>query len=248
MLALLHKQSSTLTAHFGKLTYMPTLQDRIAEIMESSQLSVGKLAEIAEVTSSAATQWKDGPTKSLKTGPASKLAAKTGFSAMWIATGEGPKYLAPSAPTPSNVAEAPALMPSRRVPVVGHVKGGMDGFLEEMQYAVGHGEGFVEYWTKDPEAYALRVKGDSMHPRYRHGEFIVVTPSIEAQPGSDVMVKLKDGRKLLKELNWIRDEEIQLVSLNDNYAPMTISREDVESIQRVGGGVPADAFQENRHH
>lgn len=114
-----------------------------------------------------------------------------------------------------------------------------------MQYPVGHGEGFVQYWTKDPKAYALRVKGESMHPRYRAREFIVVTPSIEAQPGNDVVVKLKDGRKLLKQLNRIHDDEIQLVSINDGYEPATIQRDEIEDIHRVGGGVPPDALIES---
>jgi phage repressor protein C with HTH and peptisase S24 domain len=146
----------------------------------------------------------------------------------------------------SNVADAPALAPSRLVPVVGHVKGGIDGYLEEMQYPVGHGEGFVEYWTKDDGAYALRVKGDSMHPRYRASEFVIITPSIEPQPGRDVLVKMKDGRKLLKQLNWIRGDEIQLLSINDGYGPTTLSLDEIESIQRVAGGVPPDAFLEAR--
>lgn len=229
---------------------MGTLQERIAELMAVANLTVGELADIAGVTSSAATQWKDGPTKSLKTAPATRLAAKTGYSALWIANGEGPKK-APDLPPPpfsSNVTEAPALAASRLVPVVGHVKGGTDGYLEEMQFPAGYGEGVVEFWTKDPAAYALRVKGDSMHPRYRAGEFIVVTPSVEALPGRDVVVKLKDGRKLLKLLNWIRGDEIQLLSINDGYAPTTLSADEIESIHRVAGGVPQDAFQEARSH
>lgn len=148
-------------------------------------------------------------------------------------------------PEPSNVADAPALGPSRLVPVVGHVKGGDDGYLEEMLFPVGHGEGFVPYWTKDKAAYALRVRGDSMHPRYRAREFVVVTPSIEAQQGNDVVVRMKDGRKLLKQLNWNRDGEVQLLSINNGFAPMTIQMSDVESIHRVAGGVPPDAFQES---
>lgn len=148
-------------------------------------------------------------------------------------------------PEPSNVADAPALAPSRLIPVVGHVKGGDDGYLEEMLFPVGHGEGFVPYWTKDRAAYALRVRGDSMHPRYRAREFVVVTPSIEAQQGNDVVVRLKDGRKLLKQLNWKRDGEVQLLSINNGFAPMTIQMSDVESIHRVAGGVPPDAFQDS---
>lgn len=144
----------------------------------------------------------------------------------------------------SDVAPAPALGRARLIPVVGHVRAGPDGYLEEMQYPVGHGEGRVPFWTKDESSYALRVRGDSMHPRYRAGEFICVTPSIEAQIGNDVVVRLLDGRKLLKQLNRMREGEVQLVSINDGYAPMTIDWEEIEAIQRVGGSVPSDAFIE----
>jgi SOS-response transcriptional repressor LexA len=151
----------------------------------------------------------------------------------------------PQQATATNTDPGPDLRPGTRVPVVGSVKGGADGYMEELQYPVGMGEGFVEYWTPDRSAYALRVKGDSMHPRYRAGEFIVVTPSIEPQPGRDVVVKLKDGQKLLKQLNWIKGAEIQLLSINNGYAPMTIDLQDVEAIHRVGGSVPSDAFINN---
>lgn len=154
-------------------------------------------------------------------------------------------WFSPSTQGPiPNVAPAPSLRPPGLIPVVGHVKGGDDGYLEEMQFPVGAGEGFVEYWTRDSSAFALRVKGDSMHPRYRAGEFVVVTPHQEAQPGQDVVVKLTNGKKLLKQLNWLRNGEVQLLSINNHYGPMTLSLTEVESIQRVAGSVPSDAFIE----
>jgi phage repressor protein C with HTH and peptisase S24 domain len=142
----------------------------------------------------------------------------------------------------SNVEDAPVLKENRLVPVVGEVKGGDDGFLEELQYPVGHGEGCVDYPTSDTAAYALRVRGDSMHPRYRAGEFIVVTPSIAAQPSDDVVVALKDGRKLLKVLNWIQDGEIQLLSVNNHFGPLTLQLSEVEFVHLVDGRVRRSAF------
>lgn len=127
------------------------------------------------------------------------------------------------------------LLKSRSVPLVGEVKGGPDGYLEELQYPVGHGEGYVEFSTRDPHAYALRVRGDSMHPRYMAGEFVIVEPSREAQIGEDVIVALKDGRKMIKRLNWIRDGEAQLVSINDGYQPLTISLEEIEFMHYAPG-------------
>lgn len=138
----------------------------------------------------------------------------------------------------SNVEPALELKKSRRVPITGSVRGGDDGYLVQDTVP----DGWVEYWTGDPQAYALRIKGDSMHPRYRAGEFVVVTPSIEAQPGRDVVVKLHNGKCLLKELNWIRGDEIQLLSINNGYAPMTIPKEEVECICRVAGSVGPDSM------
>ena len=126
--------------------------------------------------------------------------------------------------------------------MVGEVKGGDDGYLDELQYPVGHGDGYVDYPATDPQAYALRVRGDSMYPRYKAGEFIVVEPSLEAQPGDDVVVSLKDGRKLLKELNWVRDGEVQLLSSNNHFGPMTIPLEDVLYIQLVSGRARRSSF------
>lgn len=143
----------------------------------------------------------------------------------------------------SNIEAGPTLKISREVPVVGEVKGGDDGYLTELDYPVGHGEGVVDYPTSDPCAFALRVRGDSMHPRYRAGEFVVVEPGVEPQPGDDVVVALHDGRKLLKELNWARDGEVQLLSINNHFGPLTLSLTEVLRIQLVAGRVRRGAIR-----
>lgn len=138
----------------------------------------------------------------------------------------------------SNVEPALELKKSRKVPITGSVRGGDDGYLVQDNTP----DGWVEYWTGDPRAYALRIKGDSMHPRYRAGEFVVVTPSIEAQSGRDVVVKLHNGKCLLKELGWRRNDEVQLRSINNGYEPMTVPLEEIECICRVAGSVGSDSM------
>lgn len=133
--------------------------------------------------------------------------------------------------------------PMAGLPLVGEVKGGEDGYLEELQYPVGHGEGVIEYPTSDPHAYALRVRGDSMFPRYRAGEFVIVEPSIEPQTGDDVVVLCTNGRKLLKVMNWKRDGEIQLLSINNGYAPLTLPLCEVQSIQLAAGRARRSALK-----
>lgn len=142
----------------------------------------------------------------------------------------------------TNVANAPTLRDSEKVPVVGEVKAGSDGYLEAVQYPLNESNGHVEYWTRDVAAFALRVRGDSMHPRYRAGEFVVVTPTGEPRVGGDVVVACHDGRKMLKQLNWMRDGELQLLAINGEYAPLTLQTSEVATIQNVAGSVPRDAF------
>ena len=182
------------------------------------------------------------------------IAAALGVEVLWLQHEIGPKHrdgLLPSPDRPaslknaqslSELETAPDLRGYRRIPLVGEVQGGADGYLMELAYPVGHGDGYVEYPARDSMAYALRVRGDSMHPRYRAGEFVIIEPSIEAQAGDDVVVCCKDGRKMLKMLNWIRDGEAQFLSINNGYAPLTIQLQDIESIQVASGRAPRSAL------
>lgn len=227
---------------------------RLDAAMKHSKMSVASLAEALGISYQGVRKVVRGESNAFSAENNSKAAQAMGVSPDWLATGEGVMVIQAvfSVPGPlgapavtgavSNAETAPALRAVRRVPVVGEVKGGDDGYLEELQYPVGHGDGYVEYWCRDDAAYAVRVRGDSMHPRYRAGEFVVVTPGIEALPGSDVVVSLKDGRKLLKQLNWVRDGELQLLSINNHFAPLTLPQTDVLYVHRVAGSVGRDAF------
>lgn len=231
-----------------------TLADRIKVAAKIKGVSQAGLARACGISRPSVNAWFNGSTQSIDGKYLTTAAECLGVDAHWLATGEGHMIRSANLTNktidfenavslnPSNVEAAPDLVQSRRVPVVGEVKGGLDGYFEALMYPVGHGEGYVEYWCKDEHAYALRVRGDSMHPRYRAGEFVVVTPSYEPTCGSDVVVQLVDGRKLLKELNWIRGDDVQLLSINGSYEPMTVSKADILSMQSVAGGVPRHAF------
>lgn len=195
---------------------MNTLQDRIAELMQTTGFSVGQLSEIAGVSSSAVSQWKDGPTKALKTGPATRLADRTGFCARWIADGDGPKK---GAPDIQNIGPGPELR--GKVPLVSWVQAG--GWC---QASDAYPPGTADRWMDCPvlhskSTFALRVRGDSMtslHTNsrsYPEGCFIFVDPEQRSpQNGERVLAclsgtdevtfkvyKNEDGRQWLQPLN-----------------------------------------------
>lgn len=227
---------------------MNKIQERLKEVF-AQPLERGVMANIARkcgVSRPTVTAWFSLPEKvaSISRSHAEIICAEYNLnvSPAWLAEGIGPKLLPEGVhhviAEHSNVDPAPDLKKAKRVPITGSVKGGDDGYLVQDNGI----DGWVDYWTGDPEAHALRIKGDSMHPRYRAGEFVIVTPSVEAQPGRDVVVKLTNGKCLLKQLNWIRDGEVQLLSINNGYAPLTISRSEIETIARVAGSVGPDSM------
>lgn len=123
--------------------------------------------------------------------------------------------------------------PEDRVPVVGTVQAGDDGYWEELQYPTGHGDGFVRYPSRDPNSYALRVKGDSMRPRIKPGEFILVEPAAPLIPGEEVLVTTVDGKCMVKLLGPRRGGMVELQSINEDHRPITLEETEVRSMHYV---------------
>ncbi len=127
---------------------------------------------------------------------------------------------------------------SRHVPVVGMARMGAEGYYEEMGYPVGHGDGFVDVPTTDPDAYALEVKGDSMMPALRPGWLVVIEPNQAPIVGEFVMVKTKAGQVMVKELTFDRDDEVTLSSINETHGRITLDKVDIEKIHPVAYMLP----------
>lgn len=125
----------------------------------------------------------------------------------------------------------------RKVPVVGTASLGMDGYWTDLEYPKGQGDGYFEFPTTDKDAYALQVRGGSMHPAIRSGWYVVIEPNKTPQMGEFVMVKLADGRSTVKEFLWHRDGEyiLNAIATNDR---LVVAEDEVEAIHHVGGILP----------
>jgi Predicted transcriptional regulator len=134
-----------------------------------------------------------------------------------------------SAEMSTNVAERGA--PPRiqcAISVVGTARLGENGFYD----LIPGGDGHLEGAASDPDAYALRVKGDSMYPAIRDGWFVVVEPNAKPSSEQFVAVQLRDGRKMVKELINARTDALVLESVNGNRR-LTIPLEEIEAVHSV---------------
>ena len=155
----------------------------------------------------------------------------------WLAYGLLPKELGMDETGYDNIVQGIRIpiTKNNRVPVVGTAQLGDDGYWAEMDYPTGHGDGFVEFYCRDDNAYAVRCRGDSMMPRIRNGEFVVVDTKATPLPGDDVLVKHADGRVMVKRYLYERDGMIHLMSINSQFPPHAFAREEIDLFHKVCG-------------
>ncbi len=85
-------------------------------------------------------------------------------------------------------------------------------------YEVGGGESWEHCPVQSGEnTFAVRITGESMMPRFRHGEIIFCDPSKEAFNGDFVIAKLTDENQATFKQLVIEDGKRMLKALNPNW-------------------------------
>ncbi|WP_430233287.1 S24 family peptidase [Nitrosomonas communis] len=130
---------------------------------------------------------------------------------------------------------------SKPIRISGEIQGGDGGYLSIQQYPEGFATGCIMLPVSNPNCYALKVRGDSMHPRIKHGEIIAVDPDHPPEPGDDVVVNLKDGRQMVKVYLYKKHGEVTLGSINNNHVDITISQDQIEDMHYVIARLPGGA-------
>lgn len=141
-------------------------------------------------------------------------------------------------PEPSVEADRHQLKNQRPVWVVGRTQG---GFPERVWDDGGHPTGatdeFAEVSTADEHAFACRVVGDSMVPRYMPGEYALVEPGTTPDLEDDVLVRLRTGETMLKRLLG-RRSGIRLGSYNSPEVH-TFKEDEITWMYYVAHPIPA---------
>ncbi|URI11041.1 S24 family peptidase [Aquincola tertiaricarbonis] len=181
--------------------------------------------------------------KSFGSVKARNLEAQTGMPVHYLEQrGAAVTTDAPGSPHEprSNPEFAGALPFVKRVAVVGAARMADDGWHEEERDP--DGSGYVEVFTRDGQAYALRVRGDAMAPAIRDGWLVVIEPSSEVAPGEYVLVQLKDGRKMITELLYERPDSVAVMSIKAGER-LTLMRSDVVAVHAVSAIVPPSRWK-----
>lgn len=122
---------------------------------------------------------------------------------------------------------------TRTIPVISCAQAGDNGFWLD-SYPVGQGMEQIPCPAQvtDPNAFAFRVEGDSMIPRYYPGETVIVDTTKEVVNNDDVVVRLSDGRVMVKRYRRTNGT-VLLESYNPAEDPIVVSPEEIKRCYKV---------------
>jgi phage repressor protein C with HTH and peptisase S24 domain len=123
---------------------------------------------------------------------------------------------------------------AQRVPVIGYAQAGDNGYFDDAGYPTGNGWDEVLFpQISDLHAFALEISGTSMEPIYNDGDTIVVSPAAGIRRGDRVVVKIKDGEVMAKQLSRQSARKIELTSLNKTPPDRSLDVEEIDWMARI---------------
>lgn len=198
---------------------MDTLAKRLAWARAEKNMSQEALAKAAEVSQSTIGNLEAGIRNSARRIAA--IASVLEVNTLWLSDGIGEvRYSAGDAlrlpidrPYNSFGVDQSRF---RSVPVIGRAMGGLpDTLWGDGDYPAGSSDCYAEIASQDPNAFIVPIEGESMSPRFNPGEYALVEPNTAPELEDDVLVKLGDGRIVIKRLLSQRNA-IRLGSYNSN--------------------------------
>jgi repressor LexA len=90
----------------------------------------------------------------------------------------------------------------------------------------------------DKDAFAARVQGDAMLPKYRQGDIVIFSPAASPRSGDDCFVRFGDGQTTFKRIFFETDGPgripvVRLQPRNEKYRPTVLKREQVCGLYRA---------------
>lgn len=207
-----------------------SIGDRVRSARETKGLDQATLSDKLGIVARTLQRWEKG--EQIPDGVSiTKIARITGVQPTWLLTGEGEMYPPPTL-RPDNVFSLPPQSRRRprlvELPMVSAVPAGKVATTFHPDYV-------DDYVTvddvKDPQAFALKVKGQSMSPRIEDGDVVIVSPAQESRSG-DICVVRVNGEDTLKKVKF-EGNYIHLIPLNPDFEPATVKRKDVNFVWKV---------------
>lgn len=165
-----------------------------------------------------------------------ELADKSSISRSYLGDIEGGRYN-PSIETLDDIAHALGIHitsligeepPKKviRIPVLGKIVAGVP--LEAVADHIGYEE-ITEEMASTGEFFALKIKGDSMEPKFSNGDVVIVRKQPNLESGEIGIVIINGQDATIKKVQK-HSTGINLIPTNPNYDPVFYTNKDIENL------------------
>lgn len=121
------------------------------------------------------------------------------------------------------------------VPVINKVAAGYPADFDDLGYPVGFADDYVRCPDiHDPNAFAVRVIGNSMESKFSEGDIVVFSPGADVQNGDDCFVRFRMPHETtFKRVFFETDGRVRLQPRNTDYAPLVVDGQRINGIYRA---------------
>jgi phage repressor protein C with HTH and peptisase S24 domain/DNA-binding XRE family transcriptional regulator len=123
----------------------------------------------------------------------------------------------------------------RQVPIINKVTAGYPRDFDDMDYPVGVADDYIRCPDlHDPNAFAVRVVGDSMEPKFRENDIVIFSPAADVNNGDDCFVRFATPHETtFKRVFFEKDNKIRLQPRNAKYSPTIVEGKRINGIYRA---------------
>jgi len=129
----------------------------------------------------------------------------------------------------------------RTIPIINKVAAGYPQDFTDLGYPVGVADDYVSVPAElgDPSAFAVRVVGDSMEPKYHEADIVILSPAANISSGDDCFVRFavtgdpRDGEVTFKRVFFDPKDTVRLQPINERYAPTFVKPSQIAGIFRA---------------
>lgn len=201
-----------------------TLGDRIRSRRKELKLTQKDLATALKgVSHVAVSQWESNTTK-----PNAEnildLSTVLQCDISWLLRGSGE----------SNV--MPASIGVTKVPLISYVQAGAWTGIDDFRETCGDYEYILTDLDVSGDAFALKIKGDSMEPEFIEGDIVIIDPKVEPHAGEFVAAINGDYEATFKKYRPLEDldeygrQHFELVPLNPDWHSMSSLKQEIRII------------------
>ncbi len=127
------------------------------------------------------------------------------------------------------------ISPGRLVPIINKVSAGYPADFNDLDYPVGVADDYIRCPdVNDKNAFAVRVVGDSMEPKFREGDIVVFSPAAEVNNGDDCFIRFSSPHETtFKRVFFEPDNMVRLQPRNEKYPPVTAEGKRIDGIYKA---------------